>query len=50
MARRPILLTFSCALACAIPVAHAADGRLTLTTGIDYSTGKYGGAASTDIL
>ncbi|GAB4178734.1 MAG: hypothetical protein OHK0026_05750 [Rhodocyclaceae bacterium] len=43
-------LLLSCTLGlCAAAMAQA-DDRLTLTTGIDYSTGKYGGAASTDIL
>ena len=29
--------------------AHAGDSRVTLTTGMDYSSGKYGGTQSTDI-
>ena len=32
------------------PAKMAQSGRFSLTTGADYSTGKYGGTASTDIL
>ncbi len=36
-------------LAALTQAAMAADNRVTLTTGVDYSTGKYGGTQSTDI-
>jgi hypothetical protein len=45
-ALRAVVLAF--AVAAAIPAA-AADGT-TVSAGFDYSTGKYGGAESTDIL
>jgi hypothetical protein len=34
----------------AISASALADGQFSLTTGFDYSSGKYGNAASTDIL
>ncbi len=38
-------------VAVAFPAAQAADsGQLSLSTGFDYSSGKYGGATNTDIL
>lgn len=42
-----ILLT---ALTILAPVVQAAESGITLTTGFDYSTGKYGTTESTDIL
>ena len=34
----------------AASAAHAAEGLTTLSTGVDYTTGKYGASESTDIL
>lgn len=42
------ILTIAALAALAFP-AHADDARVTLTTGMDYSSGKYGGTQSTDI-
>jgi hypothetical protein len=39
----------TCAGLCALPAALRAEG-LTLGTGFDYTSGKYGGSESTDIL
>ena len=38
------------ALFCCATTTLADDGILTLGTGVDYSTGKYGGSVATDIL
>jgi len=43
------ILVRLCCLALAAPGAFAQDTRLTFGTGIDYSTGKYGGTLATDI-
>jgi hypothetical protein len=37
------------ALVLAAAPAHAADGKLSLSTGIDYTSGRYGEASDTDI-
>jgi hypothetical protein len=48
------LITIGLAAVCATticPFAYAeADGKFSLATGLDYSTGTYGGSQSTDIL
>jgi len=45
------MLTRIMALAlCAIVTPVWADSTASLTTGFDYSTGKYGGTTSTNIL
>lgn len=38
------------ALAATVCTAHASDSRVTVTTGMDFSSGKYGGTEETDIL
>lgn len=38
------------ALAATVGIAQASDSRVTVTTGMDYSSGKYGGTQATDIL
>ncbi len=42
----PLLFLFAAAT---LPSVFAADGKLTLNAGLDYSSGKYGDTSSTDI-
>lgn len=45
-----IKIALGIALAAMAGAAHAAENQVTLTTGLDYSTGSYGGTSDTDIL
>lgn len=42
-------ILISVVLAAITGTAHAADSQATVTTGVDYSSGKYGGTQATDI-
>ncbi len=45
-----IKIALGIAFATMAGAAHAAGNQITLTTGVDYSSGNYGGTADTDIL